>query len=212
MIAALQIQRLDALRGKVSAFQEMIDAETRDLENIRDSKSLEVQALDLSSRALEVYRGCIDYVSTKGVAELEGLLTEGLRYIFYDRDYRVRIDLSDKRNKKEMDIFLIETRDGEDLELDVRSDTGGSISTIVSVLTQIFYVNKFDCENILFLDECFRDVDSRYYKNLFELLDKFVAKGMKILLISHDPNIHAYANTVYEATGEGFKCVHGGSR
>lgn len=149
--------------------------------------------------SLEVIRSLMSALSQEGIQVLEGLITEGLGIVFPDRNYSVKVQVEDKRGVKQMSFVLEESTCDGIIACDVRNSVGGSIISVVSLITQIFYIRQAGGLPILFVDEAFSDISKEYHEALFGLLRIFNQKmGMNYLIITHDSGVLTYADSVYE--------------
>lgn len=134
--------------------------------------------------------------SGKFIKRVNDILDYGVKSIFFDCDYSIEIRVSD--NNKATIHLVYDDDDGNKLSPDIQS-CGGGVRTVVGVLLQCFFIMHYRVEKIIFVDEGFSQVSSIYLPNLFNLLHEMAKKnGLKLLLVTHDPRVMAYANKHYE--------------
>jgi len=158
-----------------------------------------LRELDLEEGAQEVLKKILSIVSAQGIEALQSLIEEGLNLVFFDRMYKVRLEVLDLRGLKALRLFLAETINGMEVVSDIRDAVGGAIKTVVSLLCRVFliYNNKL-AKRVLFMDETFADIAAEYKEGLFRLLDELHKKWQfSFVLITHDAGVLEYADRVY---------------
>lgn len=154
--------------------------------------------LDVSTVSVEAVRAMMTQMSAEGIKALEKMLQDALNIVFFDREYRVEILSEDKRGVKTLDFYLIEGEGDSEVTSNIRDSVGGSIRSVVSLITQIFYISQNGAEPIIFLDEAFSDIRKSYFDSLFQLLQVFRDKmGFAYFLITHMDEVLMYADKVY---------------
>lgn len=140
----------------------------------------------------EYYRKAVDIVYEKSVKELRDVLNLALSEIFFDEDYKVEIELTDKRGKS-LNIRMFQN--GKPVNL--KRGTGMGIKTVVSAVLHMYYLQ---CKNskILMLDEVYSAVSKEYVDRFFGFLHKMCDKlGFKIIMITHDERFLKYGDKTY---------------
>ena len=131
------------------------------------------------------------------IKNLEGLLTYSVKKIFYDRDYSVSINVSEKRAQKCVDMFLVE--DGKYYPISNSSISGG-VLTVIGFILQVFFITNLNTDNIIFLDEQLSCISSQYVENFFSVVNELADKiGLSVVLVSHDDRFTKFASRIYRA-------------
>ena len=129
---------------------------------------------------------------------LEDLLSYSVSKIFYDRDYSISINVSEKRAQKCAELFLVE--DGTYYPLS-NSCVSGGVLTVIGFLFQIFFVANLNTDNIIFLDEQLSCISSQYVDNFFSLVAELAENlGLSLVLVSHDERFVKFATNIYRAS------------
>lgn len=149
--------------------------------------------------AYELLNEIINKNTETYIKSIRTLLNKAIKTIFYDEDYDIKIDYSDKK----INFILIDNnkKDSNDLplEIDIDDACGGGIITVIGFILQIFIIESLDLNKIIFIDEGFMALSYKYRPLLYEFINEFSIKsGLKILLISHDELAKEYANSFYE--------------
>lgn len=192
-------EQLATISGIVTAtkrqLQNLLDQQAQINKDIEGTKSRIV----VRESSLEVIRTIMTELSVEGVKALAQLIQDGLNIVFNDRDYKVEIEVEDKRGTKQLEFYLIETIEGEVVKSNIRDSVGGSIISVVSFITQVYYIKQSNAVSVIFMDEAFADINKMYYENLFQLMSVFRDKmGFKYLLITHMDEVLPYADSVYQ--------------
>lgn len=166
-----------------------IDLETKKLEDL-------VMIVGLSK---QFYQKAVDILYEMSVGELKKIIDSALKYIFYDKEFKINIELEDKRGKSLKFSILDQT--GEYLiEADVRNGIGAGVRTVISFIIHIFYLINKD-SNILMLDEAYNFVSEEYRDNFFSFINQIAKeKGIIVIMISHLDFISSYTDKTYKIT------------
>ena len=156
----------------------------------------EIEALQkrqqLICTAREFYKKAIDNSYERSIKELELLLNDVVDVIFYDKNYAVKMDLSDKYNKS-LSFWLYDADKDMHTPLS-RAGTGRGVKTVVSTIIYAYYLLKFKSP-YMFLDESFVNIDASYITPFFEFLKELCKQeDLTIVLISHDERFMDYAD------------------
>lgn len=186
------ISNFNALDEQVSAINNSILTNTNKVSDLTSSKVL----LDNS---LNVFRTLLDRLSQEHINQLTTLLTNALQTIFFDRDYRVEVEVLDKRSSKTLNFFLIETLEtGEIIKSPFQDSIGGGILAVIGFILQVFYLSFLNKSPIIFIDEGFSQVSTQYIPYLMSFINELsITKSFIMVLISHDPRLNPYSNNTY---------------
>ncbi len=207
------MRQLDELFGLAQKHNGFLDGVNQDILRIRKDlaekeKALqELQALhsdlDWSYRYLD---SLVKTESNRFIGRLEEILNYGVKVIFDDKDYSIKITVED--NKRASLHLVYEDEDGNTVSPDVRDSVGGGVKTAIGVMLQVFFLFHYGCERLLILDEALSMLSSNYLQNMFSLLDELSRNNsLKILLITHDVRISDYASRQYVVENHRTKLV-----
>lgn len=134
------------------------------------------------------YKRAVDLLYARSIGELESLLNNSLSFVFFDKPYRVRLDLDFTRGKKSVSIVLLDSTNPEDpIEIDVKDGVGNGIRTVVSFILQAYYILSKKAYPILLLDESYSYLSAQYVPKFFELVNGFCEqKNLSVVLVTHD--------------------------
>lgn len=163
----------------------------RELEMNRDNlKMIEAYLANFSKeRQAAVYR------------QLEETVSEGLTSVF---GKEMRLGVTDKMvGSRAETVFTITTAEEEGtLETPIMDFRGGGIAAVVGALVEaVLVLLTPNMRPIIFSDEGFRNVSLQYQEPLGEFLSDLCKRtGLQYVLVTHQPEIAAFADKQYEVT------------
>lgn len=167
-----------------------------------DELSLKIEDLQYEQSVLKMCKPIIDDLINKFsdslLKKLESLLTVGLKQIFFDRNYSIKIRVIEKRNVKCVELLL----DDDGNLIPVKdSNIAGGILVVIATIIQVFYViNLPNVSRHMFLDEQFSQLSKTYIPRFMEFLHGLCDDtGLSIVLITHDTKFMEYSDRTYFA-------------
>lgn len=160
-------------------------------------KELEVKDADLSvvQQSVVYYRKSQDILYEHSVGALQELLDTALSFVFYDKNYKIKINLNDKRGMKTLSFSLQDNNSGESVSL--KNGCGNGVRCVVSAVLNLFVILSKGSK-VLILDEKYSNLSESYVPNFFEFLNKLCeSKGIRIILITHDPRFMNFCEKTY---------------
>lgn len=207
--AAIQIQA--TAKSKFNSAQNLkvqFDEETEKLEN--EKKTCITQSV-----SIDTLKEIMDKLSQQYISKVVDLLSYALSVIFYDKKYSVEIQVSDQRNVKTADMYLVETLDdGEVLRSSFNDSIGGGVIAVCGLVLQVYFCNVLQQAPILFLDEQLSQVSAEYTETLMSFIKELAdAKGLIMVLVSHDDRYMSFADKKYSVVDGEVKevVVNGGN-
>ena len=145
--------------------------------------------------AKDKYALAVNELYKESVENLSNTLNAALQYIFYDKNYKAKLILEDKRGVKSLSIMLVDEDDG--LEVDLKDGVGNGVRTVISFVLKSYYLLNQNSK-VLFLDEKYSALSIHYVPRFFEFIDKFCEDNdFIIVMISHIDNQIEHADKVY---------------
>lgn len=196
------MSRLDTLHAAAERHKGLLDGTKADIERLRRSiaeKENELILLQQHHKDMDWSYRYLDALvkaeSGRFIGRLQEILDYGVKTIFDDRDYRVRIVVED--NKRASIHLVYKDEEGNEISPDIR-DCGGGVRTVIGILAQVFSLFNYNVEKLLVIDEGLSQLSSNYLPNLFGLLDELAKENhLKVLLITHDDRMTEYASRQY---------------
>lgn len=167
--------------------------------------------LEVTLNEFEKVKPYIDLViekfSDSTIKNLETLLTISLQKIFFDREYAVVIKTVEKRNLRCAELYLVENDQLYSME---NSSVAGGILVVVGFIIQVFYVANLTLSKIIFSDEAFTNISTKYLDPFFAFIQELSEQiGLTVVLITHDKRFVPYGQKVYSVNGGHFSVEEG---
>lgn len=145
--------------------------------------------------AKEKYQVAVNELYEESIKSLQDTLDMALQYIFYDKNYKVHLNLEDKRGTKTLSISLVDKDDN--FEVDLKDGCGQGVRTVISFVLKSYYLLN-EGSKVLLLDEKYSALSVHYVPRFFEFVDKFCEDNdFIIVMISHIDNQIEHADKVY---------------
>lgn len=147
----------------------------------------------------------IEKITFNSKYKLEKFLTYAFQNIFVDRDYKVELLLKEDTKKAGLELTLVE----KDMRQEVTESVGGGIITTLGLLLQIYYIEVYGLNKIMFIDEGLKEVSTgqvvdghesvNYLANILNFL-KWLSeeKDYRFVIVTHDAQVRAFADKIYE--------------
>lgn len=186
------MEELQKIKYKLETLNKTREFNAQKAAQLNSQLADETNRMSFILEAREYYRKAVDIVYERSIVELKEVLNSALSYVFYDEDYKVDIELTDKRGKS-LNIRLYQN----DKPVNLKRGTGMGVKTVISAVLHMYYLQ---CKNskILMLDEAYSAVSVEYIDRFFEFLHQMCEKlGFKIILITHDERMLKYGDKKY---------------
>lgn len=138
---------------------------------------------------------------TKG--RLEAFVTYGLKQIFPDRNYELNLILKEDSKRPGLDIALVENG----VVQEITDAVGGGILSTVGLLFQIYYMEIYGLNKIMFMDESLAAVSKsdeadaesvNYLNNVLHFLNHLSkTRGYRFVIVTHENKVKDIADSVY---------------
>ena len=136
---------------------------------------------------------------------LDILLSDALTQVFPDRNYVLTHEVTEERGYNSLNFFLKETMaDGHIQSSNIRNATGGSIRSILGLVSTAFYLMKTGSLKFLASDEAFSQIADEHTESFFMLLKGLCDEaGFSFLMVTHDQRFMPYLNSIYRVVKGG---------
>lgn len=196
--------RVRALGRKADKLQALRDQVAKDLRARRKEVKTLSARIEVLSKVGELFRSLMDKLVLGQVATVEGLVTEGLRAIFYDQDLAIESEVGQRYNRVCIDFFM---RQGLDDASAIRGHPlesfGGGPSSIASLILRMMTLLKLKRWPLLLLDETLASVSDDYLDQAGLFLRKVAASAkLDILLVTHKQGFLEHADIAYQGSEE----------
>ena len=193
-------KRVQNLNRSAARLQAVRDQLSNDLE----ARVLEVEKLAVRTERLakvgELLRALMDKLVLDQVRTIEGVVTEGLKTIFFDQRLAFEAEVAQRYNKVAIDFFFKQGADGVAVRGHPLESFGGGPSSIASFVLRLLSLLRLKKAPVLFLDETLAAVSDDYIDAAGLFLKKLAAStGIDILLVTHKQAFLDHANLAYQA-------------
>ena len=145
--------------------------------------------------AKEKYQVAVTELYEESIVALKNTLNIALKYIMFDKNYSVNLELEDKRGTKTLSISLVDEDNG--FEVDLKDGVGQGVRTIISFVLKSYYLLNQNSK-VLFLDEKYSALSSHYVPRFYDFMKKFCEENdFIIVMISHIDNQIEHADKIY---------------
>lgn len=161
-----------------------------------------IDSINLSENAILGTKMLLEKVLQDSKTSLEMFLTYALNQIFTDKSYEIKFNIKEEVKNPSLEIMLVE--DG--IEQEITNAVGGGILSTLGLLLQIYYIEVYDLNKTMFIDEGLKEVSKgngtessvNYLQNVLMFL-KYLSdhKGYKFIIVTHDNFVKDFADTIY---------------
>lgn len=192
-------ERVRALQESSTRLVTLRDRIQTDLEE----KQHEVEQLSALVMALtkvgELFRALMDRLVNKQVQAIEGIVSEGLKTIFFDQNLSFEAEVVPRANKIHIDFFI---RQGGQDPMAIRDHPmesfGGGPCSLASLTLRILTLLRMKKYPILVLDETLGAVSDEYTEQTGQFLRSMAASlGIVVVLVTHKRAYLEHANVAY---------------
>lgn len=192
------MKRLESCKAKKEALLSNVVTMKDDIEVLNERKRL-------IESAKEYYFKVVDMCYAYSIEEMENFVNYVLAYVFYDESYKIKLDITNKRNKS-ITFYLIDENKG--LETPLRKGNGKGVKAVASFILYTYYLLRMKSPYV-FLDESFVNISASYVERFFAYVKKLCNDyKLCVILITHDMRFPEYADKIYQVTKGKVICVH----
>ena len=189
---------LDSINFTIKSCNSLLSKEDlikENIEELKKDKKEKEEYFKFIQGAKAKYQVAINELYEESIVALQDTLNAALQYIFYDKNYKAKLVLEDKRGTKSLSVLLVDEDDG--FEVDTKDGIGNGVRTVLSFVLKSYYLLN-QGSKVLFLDEKYSTLSVHYVPKFFEFIDKFCEENdFIIVMISHIDNQIEHADKVY---------------
>ena len=194
-------KRVQNLNRSAARLQAVRDQLSNDLEvRHREVEGLAVRVERLT-KVGELLRALMDKLVLDQVKTIEGVVTEGLKTIFFDQKLVFEAEVTQRYNKVAIDFFFMQGTDLFTVRGHPLESFGGGPSVVASFVLRLLSILRLKRTPIVFLDEALGAINGdEYIDAAGQFLKKLAAStGIDILYVSQKQNFVDHANLAYQA-------------
>ena len=148
--------------------------------------------------AIDYLKEIIELISRQHIEHIEKLLDSAVKTIFYDKNYSIKLEISEFRNGNCLNILLKEDTDEGEIITDIKNN-GFGIQGVIGFVLQVYFIMYHKLAPILVMDEAMSTLSSQYLSYFKELVDALSKQyNFNFVLVAHDPRFIDIADYKYE--------------
>lgn len=183
--------------------------EKEELEATIQDERNELQSLD---KMLAACKLIIEQLTIGSKIKLEEFLTTALQQIFVDHKYEIQLVLKEDTKKPGLELTLVENGEGQE----ITDAVGGGVVSTLGLLLQIYYIEAYGLNKVLFIDEGLKEVSTgtmtqasenmqveqiNYLENILKFLKWLSNERLyTFVIVTHDNQVRAFADRIYEVS------------
>lgn len=180
-------------------FENYTETFRTNVESLTEIVSKEEDELKIVQESAIYYKKSQDIIYEKSIGALKELINSALRFVFYDKNYEIAINLEDKRGTKNLS-FGVKDLDKDDFMVNLRNGCGNGVRSVVSAILNLFILIN-EGSNKLILDEKYSHVSADYIPSFMKFLEEICErKNITLVLITHDDRFLPYSKKTYRVT------------
>jgi DNA repair ATPase RecN len=201
--------RLTAITKTATELQTLRRKLQQDLETrTREVEVLSVR-LDQLAKVGELFRALMDRLVLDHIRSIEGVVTEGFKAIFWDQQLAFEAEISHAYNKVSIDFYIRQEKGTMSIKAPPLDAFGGGCVSIASLILRVLAMRRLNKWPLLVLDETLMAVSEQYVGLTSQFLRELAQKtGIRILLVTHNPEFLEHANISYYATADTEEVLH----
>lgn len=202
-----RIELIEALKLKANLLkfkEESVNKLNKDKDLLKDQLATKIKERTLKDNLVYSCDLLLKKVVYKSKESLEDFLTFAVKKIFTDRDYEIRLVMKEETKRPGLDLVLVENG----IEQVMADSVGGGVLSTIGLLLQIYYIEVYGLNKIMFIDEGLKEIskadpdneDSKDYLNeVLEFLKWLtVERGYTFVIVTHDTDVLANADRLYK--------------
>jgi len=175
-----------------------------ELHELNQKREDTINFIKLNEDSISIFRTLMTHLSEYGIGVIKKMIDNGLSVVYPDRDYEIKIEVTDLRGLKNLTFKLIEIKEDKSIvETTVngrhQNGVGEGIKTVISIILQVYYILYSNKLRFLILDEALSTLHPDYLRNLFDLFTSLNKEfNFNFLLITNSKSVLEYADFVYK--------------
>lgn len=151
--------------------------------------------LESLQEAREVFKKASKIVQNNLVKHLSSIVTKAIKTVFYEKDISFHMEFIERRNTIEADMWIEE--DG--YKYSILDSRGYSVVDVISFSLKVAYVLLQTTDNILIIDEPFRNLAKNKHAIASEMVKKLSTElKTQFLIATHSEELKEYADKTFQ--------------
>jgi DNA repair exonuclease SbcCD ATPase subunit len=199
------IEKIKSKKTLKEHSENFLEKYLKDKESLINERDSILKRKDQLDNLIFTCKHILEKITFDSKHKLEKFLSYAFKNIFTDRQYSIELALKEDTKKPGLELTLIE--DGKKQE--ITESVGGGILSTLGLLLQIYYVEVYNLNKIMFIDEGLKEVSTdqtvythdnvNYLKNILGFL-KWLSyeKQYRFVIVTHDSQVKEFADKIYE--------------
>jgi len=161
------------------------------LKSAKTSLSEYTDNLEKHKRIRTVFQEAAVLVQNNLSDHISNIVTRAINTIWPEKEIKFHAKFIERRNKTECDLFLVENG----YEYTVLDSRGHGMADIISMALRVAYINLDTCDNMLILDEPFRNLSTENHAVASHMLKELSKElEMQFIISTHIEHLVEYAD------------------
>lgn len=197
-------KRVQTLNRSAARLQAIRDQVAGDLEVKKSEVETLSRRIDQLALVGELLRALMDKLVLDQLRSIESVVTEGLKSIFFDQHLRFEAEVTQSRNKVNIDFYFRQGDDAVAVRGQPLESFGGGPSVVASLVLRLLSILRLKRAPVIFLDEALGAINGdEYIDTAGQFLRKLAAStGIDILYVSQKQAFVDHADVAYQAGSE----------
>lgn len=193
------VQRYRSEQTKYETYSNTLEKKREKAQKIEKEIDEKQGQIDDLTKSIEVIKELVDILFDQSMQSYIDLVDRGLNTVFYDTDYEIDIDLDSRgRNKTAQIKYRKRENDTWTDWFDVDHGSGGSIRTVIDLITRVYLISVTDRKRFIAFDEKLSELDSKYSESMVDFLKSLTDEmGFDFIFVTHDDRYIDHAEKVY---------------
>lgn len=153
------------------------------------------EELELLKEAREVFKKASLITQNHLAEHLSKIVTKALQAVFYEKEIFFKVKFVERRNTTECDFWLEENGH----EFEIMGSRGFGMADIASFALRVAYVLLHSVDNVLIIDEPFRNLDKNKQPFASQMIKELSNElGMQFIISTHVDSLKEYADKSFE--------------
>lgn len=167
--------------------------EVKNLSNYNQEMEILEKNLEDHKKVREVYQQAAIFTQEYLEEHISSIVTHAIKSVFYEKDIEFKAKFDKKRNSSECNLYIL---DGGE-EYDILEDKGFGVADIASFALRVAYILLDGVDNVLIMDEPFRNLDKDRTLHASKMIAELSKKlDMQFIIVTHLDDLTECADKV----------------
>ncbi len=181
-------KQIESKKTELAIFKSLRKKHTLQLLKFREESNTLKEARELFQKAAVLTQNHLaNHMST--------IVTKALRATFYEKDVYFKVEFVERRNVTECDMWIEENG----YKYSLLESRGYGMTDITSFALVVAYIFLHTSENILMIDEPFRNLSEDKHEIASQMIKELSTElSMQFIIATHVPSLREYADKSFQ--------------